>query len=189
MASWAETCSVRIIWDEFFWSVNLNTSTQLHRDDEKCECNSEYVKQFSLLQSNTAFACNGENEMGRVHFVSKTTKTTCKTGVSGWIGFPPLFIYSYVDVHYKLPVRLLRTEIVYRESFLLPKPMRGGVQIQWLITLISFSKSREALQVSSIGLYLYSKARWYISGERGCILMMPPKYLERGEDHDNDDGN
>jgi hypothetical protein len=39
MASWAEMCSVQIIRrDEWFWSVNFNTWTKLHRDGEKCEC-------------------------------------------------------------------------------------------------------------------------------------------------------
>jgi hypothetical protein len=57
----------------------------LGRREERVLVNSEYVKQFSLLDVNTAFADNGLDEMGLVHFCIKKRqkKTTCKTGVSG----------------------------------------------------------------------------------------------------------
>jgi hypothetical protein len=84
MASWAKTCSVRIIErerDEWFWSVNFNTSVALHRNSE-----------VRVLIWNTQ--CN------RMQQYNTITITWCiyfATVNTEWMVDTVLKFYSYID--------------------------------------------------------------------------------------------
>jgi hypothetical protein len=147
----------------------------------RASVNSEYVKQFSLLEVNTAFADNGQHEMGLVHFcLKKRLKPHVKPVFLAASFFFNLQLCSYTLQTVGL-ITFTRDGLPWEHST--PETWWGAEsKFQWLITLISFPKWREAPQAVSTGSFLYSKARWYFSGDRGCILMMPTattKYLQR----------